>query len=81
MEGSDSHKERTKTISTFQNDAKVQIFLVSLRTAGVGLNLTAANKVFMIDPWWNPGVEEQAIERVHRIGQRRDVEVIRFIMD
>lgn len=55
--------------------------MVSLKTAGVGLNLVAANKVFLMDPWWNPGVEEQAIERVHRIGQTKEVEIIRFIMD
>jgi SNF2 family DNA or RNA helicase len=57
------------------------VFLVSLKTAGVGLNLVAANKVFLMEPWWNPAVEEQAIERVHRIGQRREVEIVRFVMD
>jgi DNA repair protein RAD5 len=61
MEGSTPHKERTRIVSTFQKDPKVQIFVVSLKTAGVGLNLVAANKVFLVDPWWNPGVEEQAI--------------------
>lgn len=49
----------------------MKIFLVSLKTAGVGLNLVSANKVFLMDPWWNPGVEDQAIERVHRIGQKK----------
>ena len=68
-------------MNSFQNDKSVQIFLVSLKTAGVGLNLVAANKVFLLDPWWNPAVEEQAIERVHRIGQKRTVEIFRFIMD
>lgn len=43
--------------------------------------MVAANKVFLMDPWWNPGVEDQAIERVHRIGQLREVEIVRFIMD
>jgi SNF2 family DNA or RNA helicase len=81
MEGSNSHRERKRIVNSFQNDPKVTIFLVSLKTAGVGLNLVAANKVFMMDPWWNPAVEEQAIERVHRIGQKREVEIIRFITD
>jgi SNF2 family DNA or RNA helicase len=81
MEGSTAHKERTRIVEAFQKDPSIQIFIVSLKTAGVGLNLVAANKVFLMDPWWNPGVEEQAIERVHRIGQKRDVEVVRFIMD
>ena len=81
MEGSTTHKERTRIVETFQKDPKVQIFIVSLKTAGVGLNLVAANKVFLADPWWNPGVEEQAIERVHRIGQKRSVEVIRLVID
>lgn len=73
MEGSTPQKERAKIISEFSNNPQVKIFLVSLKTAGVGLNLVAANKVFLMDPWWNPGVEEQAIERVHRIGQKKDV--------
>jgi DNA repair protein RAD5 len=81
MEGSTTHKERTRIVETFQKDPSVQIFVVSLKTAGVGLNLVAANKVFLVDPWWNPGVEEQAIERVHRIGQKRSVEITRLIMD
>lgn len=71
MEGSNTQKERARIIKTFQEDQRVQIFLVSLKTAGVGLNLVSANKVFIMDPWWNPAVEEQAIERVHRIGQKR----------
>lgn len=81
MEGSTTHKERTKIVKAFQEDPSVQIFLVSLKTAGVGLNLVAANKVFLMDPWWNPAVEEQAIERVHRIGQKREVQIVRFIID
>ena len=81
MEGSTTHKERTRIVEKFQKDPTVQIFIVSLKTAGVGLNLVAANKVFLVDPWWNPGVEEQAIERVHRIGQKREVKIIRLVMD
>ena len=52
--------------------------LVSLKAGGVGINLTAASRVYMLDPWWNPAVEEQAMDRVHRLGQTRDVEVVRF---
>ncbi len=56
MEGSTPQKERARIISEFSNNPQVKIFLVSLKTAGVGLNLVAANKVFLMDPWWNPGV-------------------------
>jgi SNF2 family DNA or RNA helicase len=81
MQGSNTHKERTRIVDTFQRDPSMQVLVVSLKTAGVGLNLVAANRVFLVDPWWNPGVEEQAIERVHRIGQKRSVEIIRLVMD
>lgn len=53
---------------------------MSLKAGGVGLNLTAASNVFIMDPWWNPAVEEQAIMRIHRIGQKRTVHVRRFIV-
>ncbi|MCI39197.1 SWI/SNF-related matrix-associated actin-dependent regulator of chromatin subfamily A member 3-like 3-like, partial [Trifolium medium] len=53
---------------------------MSLKAGGVGLNLTAASNVFLMDPWWNPAVEEQAIMRIHRIGQKRKVTVRRFIV-
>ena len=49
-----------------------------LRCSGVGLNLTAGNKVFLLDPWWNPAAEDQAVDRVHRLGQEKDVEIVRF---
>merc|ERR1711924_351392 len=56
-----------------------KILLVSLRTGGVGLNMVAANRVYFMDLWWNPAVEEQAMQRCHRIGQKKDVHVFRFI--
>ncbi|RZK39583.1 MAG: DEAD/DEAH box helicase, partial [Hymenobacter sp.] len=56
-----------------------KIFLISLKAGGVGLNLTAADYVFILDPWWNPAVEAQAIDRAHRIGQQRPVFVYKFI--
>jgi SNF2 family DNA or RNA helicase len=55
------------------------VFLISLKAGGYGLNLTAAEYVFLLDPWWNPAVESQAIDRAHRIGQKRNVFAYRFI--
>jgi len=60
-------------------EKNITVFLISLKAGGVGLNLVAANHVFLVDPWWNPAVEEQAIQRVHRIGQTKDVFVTRLI--
>lgn len=74
-----SQKKRQETLHQFKTDASFGVFLISLKAGGVGLNLTAANHVFLIDPWWNPAVEDQAVERVHRIGQKKNVEIIRFI--
>ena len=58
---------------------KVPFFLISLKAGGFGLNLTSADYVFMIDPWWNPAVERQAIDRAHRIGQTQNVFIYKFI--
>jgi SNF2 family DNA or RNA helicase len=64
----------------FKNDPKIHLFLISLKAGGVGLNLTRASRVYLLDPYWNPAVEQQAIDRVHRLGQRREVTAIRFIV-
>ncbi len=72
---------REEVISKFQNDEENRIFLISLKAGGVGLNLTAADYVFIIDPWWNPAAELQAINRAHRIGQGKNVMVYRFITE
>jgi SNF2 family DNA or RNA helicase len=64
----------------FKNDDTYGIIIISLAAGGCGLNLTEANHVFVVDPWWNPAVEDQAIERVHRIGQKKEVFVTRFLM-
>ncbi|KAK9160686.1 hypothetical protein Syun_007027 [Stephania yunnanensis] len=56
------------------------VLLMSLKAGGIGLNLTAASNIFLMDPWWNPAVEEQAVMRIHRIGQKRTVSVRRFIV-
>jgi len=72
-------KDRQKHINRFNDDPKVKVFLISLKTGGTGLNLTSADTVILIDPWWNPMIENQAIDRTHRIGQTRKVQVFRLI--
>jgi len=71
--------DRAHEVTRFQSDASVQAFLITIKSGGVGLNLTAADYVFVLDPWWNPAVEDQAIARAHRIGQTRPVTAVRFI--
>jgi superfamily II DNA or RNA helicase len=72
-------KERQQVVSAFQNDPNASVFLLSLRAAGTGLNLTTASYVVLYDPWWNPAVEAQAIDRSHRIGQTQTVNAYRLI--
>ncbi|MFC3197386.1 DEAD/DEAH box helicase [Parapedobacter deserti] len=74
-----STRVREEVVNTFQNDPTMRVFLVSLKAGGMGLNLTAAEVVYLIDPWWNPAVEHQAIDRVHRIGQNRKVMAYRLV--
>jgi len=71
--------KRQEIVSRFQNDDQCPLFLISLKAGGHGLNLTAADYVFILDPWWNPAVEAQAVDRAHRIGQRRHVFAYRLI--
>lgn len=73
--------DREKVIEEFQQDKKRQLFLISLKAGGVGLNLTAADYIFILDPWWNPASENQAISRAHRIGQDKKVFVYRYITE
>ena len=73
--------DRKQVIDDFQGDANKKIFLISLKAGGVGLNLTAADYIFITDPWWNPAAEMQAISRAHRIGQDKKVFVYRFIAE
>jgi len=73
--------KRENVIKSFQEDPDNRIFLISLKAGGVGLNLTEADYVFIIDPWWNPAAENQAINRAHRIGQDKHVFVYRFITE
>ncbi|WP_310398008.1 SNF2-related protein [Hymenobacter sp.] len=72
-------RDRPTEVARFQNDEALKIFLISLKAGGVGLNLTAADYVFILDPWWNPAVEAQAVDRAHRIGQQRPVFTYKFI--
>ena len=79
MDGSMSLKARTKALDKFANERECIVFLATIGTGGVGLNLTAADAVFIMEPQWNPMVEQQAVDRVHRIGQTRPVFVARLI--
>ena len=72
-------KDREEQVRRFQDDPKVPVFLISLKAGGLGLNLTAAEYVYLLDPWWNPAVEAQAIDRAHRIGQTRNVMAYRLV--
>jgi len=72
-------KDRQQQVERFQNDPDIRVFLISLKAGGTGLNLTEAEYVFLVDPWWNPAVENQAIDRAYRIGQKNKVIAIRLI--
>lgn len=79
FDGSTTAPDREKAIQSFQNDDTCRVFLISLKAGGVGLNLTAADYVYIVDPWWNPAVEQQAIDRTHRIGQTKNIFAYRMI--
>ncbi|MDN5203993.1 DEAD/DEAH box helicase [Fulvivirgaceae bacterium BMA10] len=72
-------KNRQEQVDRFQNDCSVKVFLISLKAGGLGLNLTKADYVFLLDPWWNPAIEAQAVDRAHRIGQQNAVFTYKFI--
>lgn len=74
-----STQNRGEVVEEFQTNSDIKLFLISLKAGGVGLNLTEADYVFMLDPWWNPAVEQQAIDRTHRIGQTKKVFIYKFI--
>jgi superfamily II DNA or RNA helicase len=78
LQGDTPPSERTRLVDAFQS-GEGSVFLISLKAGGVGLNLTAADLVFILDPWWNPAVEDQAADRAHRIGQERPVLVVRLV--
>ncbi|KAG7339454.1 swf/snf family helicase [Nitzschia inconspicua] len=80
LNGSMSMKQRAKALHDFQNDPPTTIFLLSMRAGAVGINLTQANRVFLMEPGFNPALEAQAIGRVHRLGQKRPVEICRLVI-
>jgi len=79
FDGSSTTTERQRAIENFQEKDVSRVFLISLKAGGVGLNLTAADYVYIVDPWWNPAVEQQAIDRTHRIGQTKNIFAYRMI--
>ena len=79
LTGDTATADRAREVKRFQEDASVQAFFMTVKAGGVGLNLTAADYVFLLDPWWNPAAEDQAIARAHRIGQTRPVTALRFL--
>lgn len=80
IHGAVSSKNRSIVLDQFQNSTEPQVLLMTLKTGGVGLNLTKASVVYHVEPWWNPAVENQATDRVHRLGQKKDIQVYRLIM-
>ncbi|MDR1380206.1 MAG: DEAD/DEAH box helicase [Tannerella sp.] len=80
LDGSSSQKARENSVKQFQN-GEDELFLISLKAGGLGLNLTAADYVLHLDPWWNPAVEDQASDRAHRIGQQRPVTIYRLVAE
>lgn len=79
LDGGTALKKRKAEVERFQEDESVKVFLISLKAGGVGLNLTVADYVYLVDPWWNPAAEQQAIDRAHRIGQKRKVFAYKMI--
>ncbi len=79
LDGSTPATKRQEAVDKFQQDESIKVFLISLKAGGVGLNLTAADYVYIVDPWWNPAVEQQAIDRTHRIGQTKKIFAYKMI--
>ncbi|MEL6926500.1 MAG: C-terminal helicase domain-containing protein, partial [Bacteroidota bacterium] len=79
LDGQSSQKARQASVENFQTNEDCRVFLISIKAGGTGLNLTAADYVYIVDPWWNPAVENQAIDRTHRIGQDKHIIAYRMI--
>ncbi|KAF9958104.1 DNA repair protein rad16 [Modicella reniformis] len=81
LDGHMTPPQRNASIKKFSEDPTITVFLISLKAGGVALNLTAASRVFICDPWWNPAAELQAMDRIHRIGQHRPILITRLIIE
>ncbi|MPN34685.1 hypothetical protein SDC9_182179 [bioreactor metagenome] len=79
LDGSIGAAKRTDLVNEFNESQEKQVFLISLKAGGTGLNLTSADIVIHFDPWWNPAIEDQATDRAHRFGQKNMVQVIKLI--
>lgn len=80
LTGSMTMAQRQAALHAFRSDPHVRVILISLKAGGEGLNLQHSNHVLLVDPWWNPAVEMQAVQRAHRIGQQREVHAVRFVV-
>jgi len=81
LHGGMNVKARDASLKSFREDGSVRVLLISLKAGGVALNLTVANHIYLMDPWWNPAAEMQAIDRTHRLGQYRPIRAVRFIAE
>ncbi|KAJ6519651.1 SNF2 family N-terminal domain-containing protein [Mycena sanguinolenta] len=81
LDGTMKRDDRTRAMDALKHDPRCEVLLVSLKAGGVGLNLTAAQRVYLMDPYWNPAVENQAVDRIHRLGQTRPVTTVKLIID
>ncbi|QRW06025.1 Helicase conserved C-terminal domain [Ceratobasidium sp. AG-Ba] len=81
LDGTMKREDRSRAMDALKMDPSCEVLLVSLRAGGVGLNLTAARRVYLMDPYWNPAVENQAVDRIHRLGQTRPVTTIKLIIE
>ncbi|KAF0472323.1 SNF2 family helicase [Gigaspora margarita] len=81
LDGKMPRPKREDAMRMFQNDPEIKVFLISLKCGSLGLNLTAADQCFIMDPWWNPSIEDQAVDRIYRLGQTRPVSIFRFVIE
>ena len=81
LTGGMSSSAKDRVLNAFVNNPNISVILISLKAGGVALNLTVASNVFLLDPWWNPAAEFQAIDRAHRLGQHKNVRAVRFIIE